>query len=87
MCLHLHTTTGCFASLLPFLIMDPLPECTYLQKVNFERPALTVNVGFKGTSWSEDDFNSRWFPEYKCGQTPSDYWGSLQSAGECTLEK
>lgn len=51
-----------------------------------ESSALTVNVGFKGTSWSKDDFNSRWFPEHKCGQAPSDHWGSLQSAGEHTLQ-
>lgn len=43
----------------------PCPKCTSCRRL-FESPTLTVDIGFKGTCWSKDDFNSRWFPEYKC---------------------
>lgn len=33
--------------------------------------SLSANVG---TSWSENDFNSRRFTKHKCRQAPSDNW-------------
>lgn len=35
-----------------------------------------------GAGWGEDDFNSGWLPEHKCGQATADYRGPLQSTGE-----
>lgn len=52
---------------------------------SFESSALTLNLGCKGTGWSEDDFNPRWIPEHKRGQTAPDHWRPLQSTGERTL--
>lgn len=46
---------------------------------SFESSALTLNLGCKGTSWSEDDFDPRWIPEHKRGQTAPDHWRPLQS--------